>query len=133
MIKLDNNIAHDSRVQRENVIGYFCNVPIITLDEEGMDADVQRDLSMRMRFSTGQSIPAEVLPGEEICSDNIIRRSTTAEAIGYDTYHNQVAIEAGTQRGGINVARLASLAGKLVTWRPNRDVGPATEFALVHD
>ncbi len=132
MIKLDNLIASDSRVQRDNVLGYFCNVPIVTLDEIGMDADVLADLNMRLQLSSGTSIPPEILPGEEICADHIIRRTTTAEAIGYDTYHNQEAIEADTQREGINVARLASLAGKLVTWRPNRDVNPATEFALVH-
>lgn len=132
MIKLDNNIAHDSRVQRDNVGGYFCGIPVVTLDEVSVGTDIRDELRIRLGANTGKSIPAEVLPGEEICADNIIRRSTTTEVIGYDTYHNQVAIEAGTERGGINVARLASLAGKLITWRPNRDVNPATEFALIH-
>lgn len=133
MIKIDNLIAHDSRVQRANVVGGFCHVPIVTLDELGMDVDVEADLAMRMRFTTGQSIPAEVLPGEEICEDHIIRRTTTAEAMGYDVYYNQVAIEAGTKRGCINLGRLASLAGELVHWRPNGDVNPETEFVLIGD
>jgi hypothetical protein len=32
---------------------------------------------------------AEVLPGQVICADNIIRRETTAEAKGYDTFKAQ--------------------------------------------
>ncbi len=133
MIKLDNNIAHDLRVQRDNVVGHFCGVPIITLDEVGMDVDVVRDQNARLSVSSGQSIPPEVLPGEEICSDNVIRRATTAEAIGYDTYHNQAATEAGTERGGITLGKLAALAGKLIMWRPNRDTNPSTEYVLIHE
>lgn len=130
---LDNNIAHDSRVQRDNVVGTFCGAPIITLDEVGMDVDVVRDQNRRLSVSSGQSIPPEVLPGEEVCSDNVIRRTTTAEAMGYETYHNQAATELGTKRGGIEEGRLAADAGKLVMWRPNRDTNPSTEYVLIHE
>lgn len=133
MVKLDNTTAHESRVQRDNVVGEFCHVPIVTLDELGVEADELRDLNNRLRFSSGISAPAEVLPGEEICPDGIVRRSTAAEVIGYDTYHNQVAIEEGTTRAGLGLARLASLAGKMVHYRPNRDVNPMTEYALIYE
>lgn len=133
MIALDNNIAHDSRVQRDNVLGNFCGVPIITLDEVGMDVDVVRDQNRRLSVSSGESIPPEVLPGEEICSDGIIRRTTTAEAMGYDTYHNQAATEVGTRRGGIEEGRLAAMEGKLVMWRPNRDTNPDMAYVLIHE
>ena len=132
MLKLDNNIAHDSRVNRDKPVGAFCDVPIVTLDKLGMDADVLLDLHMRLRFSSGTSIPAEVMPGESICEDHIIRRTTTAEAIGEDYYLSQELTEANTQRVPIDAARSLSKAGLLISWRPNRDTNPQTEYALTH-
>ena len=130
MIKLDNNIAHDIRVLRDNPSGLFCGSPVVSLDEIGMDADVAADQTLRLKFSSGTSIPPEILPGEERCVDGIIRRTTTAEVIGYDTYHNQEATEAGTRRVIIVEAQQASKDGKLIMWRPNKFVGEG-EYALV--
>jgi hypothetical protein len=130
VIKLDIHIAHDSRVLRDNIVGEFCGSPIITLDELGIAADEQLDLNRRLKFSTGTSVPAEVLPGEEICSDGIIRRVTTAEAVGYDTYHNQEAIEEDTLRVTIDSARSFSKGGQMVYWRPNSDVS-SNAYALI--
>jgi len=72
--KLDNLVAHTSRVQRENVVGTFCQMPIVTLDELGVEVDVAVDQGIRLRNSSGTSIAPELLPGEVICADNIIRR-----------------------------------------------------------
>lgn len=130
-MKLDTITTNDSRVQRDNVVGNFCGTPIVTLDSLGIEADELRDLNLRLMLSSGVSVPPEILPGEEICSDGIIRRSTTAEAIGYDNYHNQEAIEADAERVSIATAREALRNGRLVHFRPNRDVNPATEYALI--
>jgi hypothetical protein len=118
--KLDIAVAHDGRVQRGNVLGQFCGVPIVTLDEFNIEVDEERDLWNRIANSSGTSIPAEILPGEERCKDGIIRRQTTAEAQGYDTYHNQEQIEQGRNRSSVQDGKLAAEAGKLIYWRPNR-------------
>lgn len=123
MIKLDNNIAHDIRVLRDNPSGLFCGSPVVSLDEIGMDADVAADQTLRLKFSSGTSIPPEILPGEERCDDGIIRRTTTAEVIGYDTYHSEEVTEEGMQR--ISIADAKQAAG-LVYWRPSNK-----EYALV--
>ena len=128
--KLDNLFAHEERVQRNNPAGSFCGQPIVGLDELGMEVDNARDTTNRVAVSSGTSTPAEILPGEERCADGIIRRSTAAEVVGYDTYHNQEAIEAGQKRVSMAEARQASKDGAMVHYRPNRFVGEG-EYALV--
>ena len=91
--KLDILIAHDERMQRDNSVGSFCGAPIITLDEFGMEVDEARDLAKRLAASSGTSIPAEILPGEERCADGIIRRITTAEAMGYDVFKERQSVD----------------------------------------
>jgi hypothetical protein len=73
--KLDNLIAHEARVQRDNVVGEFCHIPIVTLDKLGMDVDAAVDQSIRLKNSSGVSIPIDLLPGEKVCKDNIARRA----------------------------------------------------------
>jgi hypothetical protein len=58
-----------------------------------MEVDEARDLATRLTVSSGTSVPAEILPGEERCADGIIRRTTTAEAIGYDVFKDRQAME----------------------------------------
>ncbi len=129
--KLDTAYAHNSHIGK--AIGNFCGTPIVNIDEWGIEVDILRDVINRLAFSSGTSVPAEVLPGESICSDNIIRRTTTVEAIGYDSYHlNQELTEANTERVPIYAARSFSKAGLLITWRPNRDTNTQTEYALTH-
>jgi hypothetical protein len=130
MLNLSSDAVHEDRVQRGNVLGSFCGQPIITIDEFGAEADDAADLNFRLMVSSHTSIPAEVLPGEIICNDGIIRRVTTAEAVGYDTYHNQEQIEAGTVRYPVDAARSFSKAGLMVYYRPDKHVG-AGEYALV--
>lgn len=120
MLSLRSDSVHEDRVQRSSIVGSFCGQPIITLDELGAEVDDATDLYARLDMSSHTSIPAEILPGEERCADGIIRRMTTAEAVGYDTYHNQESIEKGQKHGSIELGRLAAIAGKMVYWRPNR-------------
>ena len=91
--KLDILIAHDERMQRDNVVGSFCGAPIIALDEFGMEVDEARDLAKRLAASSGTSIPTEIMPGEERCADGIIRRATTAEAMGYDAFKERQSVD----------------------------------------
>jgi hypothetical protein len=58
-----------------------------------MEVDEVRNLSNRLAVSSGTSVPAEILPGEERCADGIIRRITTAEAIGYDVFKDRQQME----------------------------------------
>lgn len=121
MLELRSDSVSEARVQRDNVVGYFCGLPIVTIDEINAEADEEADLIVRLMLSSHQSIDAEILPGEERCADGIIRRSTTAEAVGYDKYHSSTNDEAKSmKKGGIALGRLASLAGSMVYWRPNR-------------
>jgi hypothetical protein len=91
--KRDILIAHDERMQRDNAIGAFCGLSIVTLDEFGMEVDEARDLATRLVVSSGISVPAEILPGEERCADGIIRRITTAEAVGYNVFKDGRPVE----------------------------------------
>jgi hypothetical protein len=120
--RLDNLVAHDSRVNHSDVTGFFCGSPVITMDEEGMDADVIAAVYVNVALGKAQraegldSIPAEVLPGEEICADNIIRRSTTAEAIGEAFY---AQLETNVVNGGrvtLEDAKSLSDEGAMLTW-----------------
>lgn len=120
MLELKSESINENRVQRDNVVGNFCNVPIITIDALGAEADEEAELYLRVHISSHTSIDAEILPGEECCTDGIIRRTTTAEAVGYDTYHNQDQIETGQQRVGIIAAQAAAKKGAVVYFRPNR-------------
>ena len=120
MLSLRSSSVSEDRMQRTNIIGSFCGQPIITIDELGAEVDDDAELHIRLMSSSGISIPAEILPGEERCKDGIIRRQTTAEAQGYDTYHNQEQIEQGRSRKSIPYGKLAAKDGKIVYWRPHR-------------
>lgn len=133
MIKLDNLIARAEHLF-PTTLPKFCGLPIYGLDAEAAEADlIVEEVRLTVKNSTGQSIPAEVLPGEEICADNIIRRTTTTEAIGYDNYYNQAYAEKDAKHVSIGVARLEAAAGKLITWRPDGISTSGTEYALVHE
>lgn len=123
--RLDNLVAHDSRVDRREPQGYFCGSPVFTLDKRGMDVDVLVDVKRTVDFELAPTFTAEVLPGESICDDNIIRRTTTAESRG-DAFYAQ--LEGNVENGkkvSLGVARLAASDGKMVTW--------FKDYALVHE
>jgi hypothetical protein len=133
--ELDTLVVHNDRV--EKVIGYFCGSPIYALSTQEADFDAARYrrniVLMNKELSDTQSevSTAEVLPGELVCPDGIVRRGTTAEAIG-DEYYNQAVSEENTQRISIVEAQVHSDAGAVVTWRPDRKCGQG-EFALLHE
>lgn len=91
--KLDLLYAHEDHMQRDGAVGSFCGSPIVALNEFTMEVDEVRNLSNRLAVSSGTSVPAEILPGEERCADGIIRRITTAEAIGYDVFKDRQQME----------------------------------------
>src|SRR5271169_2989551 len=73
------------------VIGTFRKVGIDGLPIRGWNPEdsltrlskmLALDLEMRRQLNMTEINSAEVLPGEEICNDSIVRRSTTAEAMG---------------------------------------------------
>ena len=134
--KLDILFAHQDRVLRDDVAGYFCGQPIVGLDELDMEVDQMRDTINRIASSSGTSIPAEVMPGEMICADNVIRRTTTREVTGeqHSILTDRLAkwcpkgqdvddagepIESPVELLCVNIdeARQASKEGKIVKWR----------------
>jgi hypothetical protein len=136
--KIERIAYNDDSVDRSNVLGEFCGSPVYALDENSaeainaeFDALVVEPALAELRDERWKAqVALLLLPGEERCDDGIIRRTTTAEVIGYDTYHNQEATEAGTRRVIIVEAQQASKDGKLIMWRPNKFVGEG-EYALV--
>lgn len=132
-MKLDSLIAHNDSVSE--VVGAFCGTPIYALAVSSMDMATERETRNAVlaskEFGESPNV-AEVLPGEEICADGIIRRTTTAEAVG-DDYYKQEKAEENTQKISIAEAQVHSEAGALVTWRPNRVVNKLNEYALLHE
>ena len=129
--KLDILYAHDDCVHRDQVFGSFCGEPIVWLDELGMEVNEERELVNRVAVSSGTSIPAEILPGEERCADGIIRHTTTAEAQG-DVYYNREFTETGQKRVSIAEGREAAQEGYMVYFRPDGRVGEG-EYTLVEE
>jgi hypothetical protein len=88
-MRSDVNYSHSKNIGEQ--VGNFCDVPILTYDNFELEVDVAVD-SMRTvegnKAMGCSDIPntAEVLPGQIICADNIVRRTTTAEAVGYDIF-----------------------------------------------
>lgn len=97
-MRTDVNYSHSKNMGE--AIGSFCDVPIRAYD----NFELEVDLALASQWSVligGASVPAEILPGELLCSDNIIRRVTTAEATGYDTFKekNPVKMLVGANDG----------------------------------
>ena len=123
--KLDNLIAHDSRVDRREPQGFFCGSPVFLLDKRGMDVDALVDAKRLVDMQLVYPNTAEVLPGESICDDNVVRRTTTAEHRG-DAFYEQ--LEENIVEGNsvsLEAARLAAREGAMVTW--------FKDHAIVHE
>jgi hypothetical protein len=88
-MRSDVNYSHSKNIGE--AVGSFCGVPINSYNTFDLELDValeaQRTVlrNQAMGCSDAPST-AEILPGEMLCADNIIRRVTTAEAAGYDTF-----------------------------------------------
>lgn len=70
--KLDPLFVSNSCISKDS-IGEFCGSPIHTMDALKAEVDVVVDRSRRIKNSSNESVPAELLPGEKICEDNVIR------------------------------------------------------------
>lgn len=110
----------------------FCGSPILGIDSLAVKDAANRFIEEAVRLGKNNPSPntAEVLPGEEICPDNVIRRSTTAEVMG-DAYYNREFEEKDATVVSIEVARLESGDGKMIMWRPDHMTGEG-EYALVY-
>ena len=104
-MRSDVNYSHSKNIGEQ--VGNFCDVPILTYDNFELEVDVAVD-SMRTvecLKASGIDYPntAEVLPGQMICADNIVRRMTAAEAIGYDIFKekNPVKMLVGASDGAL--------------------------------
>ena len=110
----------------------FCGSPILGIDSLAVKDAANRFIEEAVRLGKNNPSPntAEVLPGEEICPDNVIRRSTTAEVMG-DAYYNREFEEKDATVVSIEVARLESGDGKMIMWRPDHKAWEG-EYALVY-
>jgi hypothetical protein len=91
-MKSDVTYSHSKNIGEE--VSNFCGTPIRIYNDLEMELDVLLDVQRTVianKEVSAASIPAEVMPGEVHCSDNIIRRETTAEAIGYDAFKREAA------------------------------------------
>lgn len=127
-LKLDTMYTHSKNLG--NMVGDFCGSPIVEMYLEEMDVDrivdVQRTIEINRNSPKGT---VEILPGEMICDDNIIRRGSTAEA-NPEFYNYQISVDA--RKVTLAEARQLLDEGAMITWRPNRVVGQE-EFAIVHE
>ena len=133
-------------------VGAYCGSPIVSLDRSGVEVDQEFEVGTlcgeprpykdsyidpddadygKTLYSTHVSIPAEILPGEERCTDGIIRRMTTTEAQG-DAYYNCAFTEAGHRRVTIAEGKEAAQGGQMVYFRPDGHVGEG-DYALVEE
>ena len=88
-MRSDVNYSHSKNIGE--AVGSFCGVPINSYDTFDLELDVALDsqsIILRNRAMGCSDIPstAEILPGEVLCADNIIRRETTTEATGKGMY-----------------------------------------------
>jgi hypothetical protein len=106
------------------------------MDELAMEDAVNRDIESRVRDNQRSPVEnqAEVMAGETICNDNIIRRETTREVTGTNQALLTNALSMWCPRGisedvptellcvNIEDARQASKDGKIVTWRTSGEL-----------
>ena len=88
-MRTDVNYSHSKNIGEST--GDFCGVPILSYNNFDLELDVELDAQrtvLRNKALGCSDIPntAEILPGEILCADNIIRRVTAAEAVGYDEF-----------------------------------------------
>lgn len=95
-MRSDVNYSHSKNIGE--TVGDFHGVPICSYDPFELELDVESDVSatvLRNQTMGCSDIPntAEILPGEVLCTDNIVRRTTAAEAIGYDEFKERQPIK----------------------------------------
>lgn len=136
-MRLDTLVARPEHIFATN-LPKFSGSPIYGMDKLAMEDAHNRDIENRVRENQRTPVEnrAEVMPGEIICPDNIIRRTTTREVTG--AQHAILTNALGMwEPKGISVddagepiespvellcvsiadARQASKEGKIVKWR----------------
>lgn len=132
-MQLDPLYLHNDDVS-EASIGEFYGTKIRSVDpdvaEERALLETLEIVEQNKAFGISPSY-LEVLPGEAICEDAIVRRTTTAEAQGEVFYDYE--LPPSTHKASIEDAKKLSDEGHMVTWRPDRAVNKETEFAIIHE
>lgn len=133
ILKLDINETHSKNLSAGSV-GSFCGSPIREMYTHEMELDQVVEVARQIEINRKLNPPStvEVLPGELICDDNIVRRSSTAEAVGEAFYSNYVVPE-GARKVTMAEAKELAKEGALIEWRPNRVVNRVEEFAVVYE
>ena len=88
-MRRDVTYSHSKNIGE--VLGDFHGVPVQAYDTFDLELDEALDVQQTVlcnQVMGCSDVPntAEVLPGEVLCADNMIRRTTTAEASGYDEF-----------------------------------------------
>ena len=132
-MRLDTLIAKPEHIF-DTGLTPFSGSPIYGMDTLAMEDAVNRDIENRVRENQRTPVEnrAEILPGEIICKDNIVRRSTTREVTGKHEALNLCALSMWHPKGqdvegeavpeerlcvSIADARVASEEGKVIMWR----------------
>lgn len=122
-MRLDELVIHNDDLGEK--VGDFHGRPIVALRTIEVDFREICDMQQRIRQFFGK--PREILsllPGETIVNQHIVR-GTTAEAIGYDKFHEE-PLPVGRKVSLDTSGLLAT--GALVTWRPNNQ-----NIAIIHE
>ena len=93
-MRSDVNYSHSKNIGES--IGEFCGVPIRTYNNFDLELDVALDVQrtvLRNQAMGCSDTPntAEILPGEVLCADNLIRRETASEVAGKGRYAEGIA------------------------------------------
>ena len=125
---LDILFSHNDAVKE--TVGNFYGLPIRRMSVRELDVNRQT-MTLELIEAKLEGLQAEILPGEVVSEeDMVIRRATTAEAIGPAFY--EYTAPADALRTSLAEARVASKVGAMVSWRPDGKTGRDEEFALVH-
>lgn len=127
-INLDPLYSHAKNIGA-TAVGKFCGSPIVTLDQRAIDVDNALEIQ-RMVLQHVDGSVVELLPNEVVCPDGVIRKKTIAEVVGECFYAYTEPQDA--KRLSLEEAKLASLAGKCITFRPDGRVGEG-EFFLLYE
>ena len=105
-MKMDVNYSHSKNIGEP--VGDFCGIPTLSYNELDLELDAAIDAQktiLRNRAMGCNDAPstAEILPGEMLCTDNLIRRETASEVTGHGKY------SAGNAYGSEKLADLCAL------------------------
>lgn len=119
-----------------SIVGEFHGEPVREWDRTTSIDRADRDARLSVKMRTGDSLPHPKMVADletkqyEVCADNMLRKDTTAEAIGYDKFHNS-ALNATGRRVSIDEAQRLAAEGALINWRPDGVVFGQDAYALV--